>query len=664
VIAVDTGGTFTDVVCLHQGELYIVKVPSTPTDPAAAVLNGIEQVLALIPPSSSPPPSFVLIHGSTVATNALLERRGSPVGLVTNRGFEDVIEIGRQTRPQLYALSGWRKPPLVPAEQRLGVAGRLGPRGEELEPIDAAALRELNQRMQQTAERAGVQAIAVCLLHSYANPAHEIAVGEALEGLGLAISLSHVVLREYREYERCSTTVVNAYVTPIMDRYLERLEQDAGASRVRIMGSSGGAIPVAAARREPVQTVLSGPAGGVAGALAAGRAAGFDRIVGFDMGGTSTDVSICPGRILHTRELNIDGMPVAIPVIDIHTVGAGGGSIAWIDAGGALRVGPQSAGAQPGPICYGRGGTEVTVTDAQVWLNRLPADAFLGGKLTLDRDSIARPLEDLARQLGSKPDQVAEGVVEVVNTSMEAALRVITVERGHDPVDCILVAFGGAAGLHAAELATRLSIPRVLLPRDPGLLSAHGMLVSPVRKDAARTVLVRSDSADLKQIKNDFAELDRTVVDAMLEDEVRQQDVTLTRTIDARYRGQSFELLVPASDWIAAFHRAHEQRYGYAQRDAVVEAVTLRVAGTAALPNVPLRRVAGSRAVPKPGAIDRVLWRGKPVKAGRYARDELRAGQRVAGPAIVTEYSATTWLPPKWEIRVDSLGNLIMQANG
>ena len=653
LIAVDTGGTFTDVVCLHDGVLYNIKVPSTPSDPSTAVIHGIQQVLASLPT----PPPYILIHGSTVATNALLERRGGRVALVTNRGFEDVLEIGRQTRPQLYALSGWRKPPLVPAEHRFGVHGRIGPTGEVLEDVDTAELIQLSDRITAAG---GIQSIAVCLLHSYGNTDHEVAVGGALQALGLPVSLSHVVLSEYREYERCSTTVVNAYVAPLMSSYLERLQESSGAKRVRIMGSGGGAIPVAAARREPVQTVLSGPAGGVSGALASAQQAGFDRIVTFDMGGTSTDVSICPGRILHTRELTIDGLPVAIPVIDIHTVGAGGGSIAWLDAGGALRVGPRSAGAQPGPICYQRGGQEVTVTDAQVWLNRLPADAFLGGASRLDRAAIEKPLEKLARELGSDPERIAEGVIEVVNTSMESALRVITVERGHDPVGYSLVAFGGAAGLHAAELAARLGVARVLLPRNPGLLSAHGMLVSPVRKDAARTVLYRSDRIESAQLEDQFGTLEQIVLAAMAEDEVRLEDVTLTRRIDARYRGQSFELQVPAKAWVEAFHDAHRQRYGYAQPDAIVEAVTLRVSGSAALPEIPAIRIPAGRGAARAQSRQPVRWRGETVKASRFARENLKAGQQVDGPAIVTEYSATTWLPPEWRAEVDEWGNLIL----
>ncbi|MGH7471164.1 MAG: hydantoinase/oxoprolinase family protein, partial [Longimicrobiales bacterium] len=444
---------------------------------------------------------------------------------------------------------------------------------------------------------------------------------------------------------------------PLMARYLTKLEQQAGAARLRIMGSGGGAIPVSAARREPVQTVLSGPAGGVAGALTVARQSGFDRIVTFDMGGTSTDASICPGRILHSREWSIDGLPVAIPVIDINTVGAGGGSIAWLDPGGALRVGPRSAGASPGPICYGHGGTEVTVTDAQVWLNRLPPDAFLGGQVTLDRSAIAPPLARLARELGTEPETAAEGVIEVVNTAMEGALRVISVERGYDPVGFTLVAFGGAAGMHAVELAERLGIPDILLPRDPGLLSAYGMLASPVRKDAARTVLIRAGSE--AGMESAFLELERQVLAGLAEDEVPKKDATLTRWLDARYHGQSFELRVPAQHWVDAFHKAHHSRYGYSQPGAPVEAVTLRVAGTARLPELPERTIAARAAAPKPSGREMVGWRGSTVQAARYARETLAAGQRVSGPAVITEYSSTTWLPPGWNARVDRMGNLV-----
>src|SRR5262245_14000363 len=388
VVAVDTGGTFTDFLLLQGDRLRTLKLPSTPRDPAEAVLEGVRRLV----PEGQP---FLLLHGSTVATNALLERKGARVVLVTNAGFEDVIEIGRQNRPQLYALVGRRLPPLVAREDRVGVAGRLGPSGEEVEPLDPAELGALAARVR------GAESLAICLLHSYADPTHERRVAEALAAVGVALSVSSDLLPEYAEYEGAVNAVVNAYVAPVISRYLGRLGREAGARRVSIMGSGGGTLSVERSVRAPAHTVLSGPAGGVVGALAWARRSGFENVISFDMGGTSTDVSLCPGRLLHTREFEIGGQPVALPVIDIHTVGAGGGSLARVDPGGALRVGPESAGAEPGPISYGRGGKRVTVTDAHVWLGRLPADAFLGGERTLDRASVQGPLTELADELGT-----------------------------------------------------------------------------------------------------------------------------------------------------------------------------------------------------------------------------------------------------------------------
>ncbi len=649
VIAVDTGGTFTDVVCLRDGAIDTRKVPSTPDDPARAVLHGVREVLGA-------GAAFVLVHGSTVATNALLERKGARVWLITNAGFEDVLEIGRQNRPQLYALVGHRRPLLVPAERRLGVAGRLGPDGVEIEPLAASELAALPARL------ADAESVAICLLHAYANPAHERAVARSLAGLSAPLTLSSDVLPEFREYERTSTTVVNAYVAPLMDRYLARLETQSGARRVRIMASSGGVMGVARARREAVHTVLSGPAGGVSGALAVARRAGFENILTFDMGGTSTDVSLCPGRPLHTREFRIADVPVAVPVLDIHTVGAGGGSIAHIDVGGALRVGPESAGADPGPICYGKGGTAVTVTDANVWLGRLPADAWRhAGRTSLDHAAIAGPLETLARGMHATPDEAAEGVIAVVNTSMEGALRVISVERGHDPADFTLVCFGGAAGLHAAALAARLGIPRVLVPPAPGVLSAYGMLVAPIRKDVSRTVL-RSARADGDvDLDGVFGELEARALEAMVEEGVSPSDIALHRAVDARYDGQSYELTVPAEAWVAAFHGAHERQFGFASPGALVQAVSLRVDATAPSP-----AEAGARfpALPDRPAPARgrqpVRHDGRTVEASRWARETLAAGQRIEGPALVTEYSATLWVPPPFSATVLEDASLLL----
>lgn len=647
VVAVDTGGTFTDLVLWRGGRLSTLKVPSTPADPAQAVLDGIRQILREGEP-------FLLLHGSTVATNALLERRGARVVLVTNRGFEDVIEIGRQNRPQLYALVGHRLPPLVAREDRLGVPGRLGPRGEEVEPLDAAALEALSILV----EERGAQAVAVSLLHSYANAAHESAVAEALAATGLPLSVSSELLPEFREYERTSTTVVNAYVAPVMSRYLGRLSGEAGAQRVTIMGSNGGAIPVERARREPVHTVLSGPAGGVVGALTWAKRAGHERVLSFDMGGTSTDVSLCPGQPLRTREFDIDGQPVAIPVIDIHTVGAGGGSLARLDAGGALRVGPQSAGADPGPVCYGRGGTQVTVTDAHVWLGRLPVDAFLGGEGHLDREAVRAPLAELASGLGIGLEAAAEGVLAVADTAMERALRVISVERGYDPADFAVVAFGGAGALHVTELTRRLGAARALVPPDPGLLSAYGMLASPVTREVSRTILASTGDPALPDLmERVFADLEAQGRREMLEEGADARALLSERWVDARYRGQSFELRVPAGGWVERFHASHEERYGYRRPTTPVEAVTLRAVVTA--PPVPMdvpELPAGDG--PPPVEEAPVYFEGETLAARRVWRRDLRAGQTLRGPLVVQEYSATTWVPPGWRMDVDRWGCL------
>ncbi len=643
IVAVDTGGTFTDVVAAVSGRVMVLKIPSTRADPARAVLDGVARIL----PAGTP---YTLVHGSTVATNTLLEGTGARVALVTNRGFEDIIEIGRQNRPQLYAVVGHRPPPLVAREDRHGIAGRIGPDGSAEAALDPSELEHLAERL------ANAEAIAIALLHSYAEPEHEARVAAALRPLGAPVSLSSVILPEYREYERTATTVVNAYITPAMDRYLGRLEEDAGATRIRIMGSNGGAIPVARARGEAVHTVLSGPAGGVMGALRVAADSGVRDIVTFDMGGTSTDVSLCPGAPLHTRELTIGGVPVAVPVIDIHTVGAGGGSLADIDAGGALRVGPRSAGAEPGPICYGRGGRRVTVTDANVWLGRLPIGAFLGGEATLDRGAIAAPLAELADRLGATLEDAAEGILAVVDTAMEGALRVISVERGHDPASFTLVAFGGAAGLHAAELATRLGIPRVLVPPDPGVLSALGMLVSPVRKDVSRSVMLRGGKADPARVETILAELEVAARSAMTAEGVASSDTSIERWADARYAGQSFELTVPADRWEDAFHRAHADRYGFDRRDAELELVTLRVHATGPSPALPSRR---PTAMPGPGqSRQSVRYRGQDLDSTAVRREALEPGALLDGPAIVHEYSATFWLPPGWRVELLETGSL------
>ena len=650
LLAVDTGGTFTDLVLLVDGMIETLKVPSTPGDPSQAVLEGIRRFV----PKNRP---FLLLHGSTVATNALLERRGARVVLFTNAGFEDVIEIGRQNRPQLYALVGHRPPPLVERDDRIGVTGRLGPDGVEIDPLDPGQL----ERLADEARSRKAESIAVCLLHSYANPLHERLVSEALAETGLPASVSSALVPEFREYERTSTTVVNAYVAPLMDRYLSRLASEAGAERVTIMGSNGGALPVDRARDEPVHTVLSGPAGGVVGALTWAKLAGHDRVISFDMGGTSTDVSLCPGHPLRTRDFEIAGQPTAVPVIDIHTVGAGGGSIARVDPGGALRVGPQSAGADPGPICYGRGGGDVTVTDAHVWLGRIPADAFTVGDRTLNRDAVRGPLSRIADSLGGSLEDAAEGILAVADTAMERALRVISVERGYDPIDFTVVGFGGAGALHVAELARRLGSVSAIVPPDPGLLSAYGMLASPLTKEMSKTILAAADDPEsARLIPEVLQQLENEARDAMAAEGASLDNLASERIIDARYVGQSFELGVPADDWVERFHGAHLERYGYDRRQTTVEAVTVRVTVTGPAPEIVRRELPEAAGLPELRPLS-VVFGGSTHEAQCAQRSDLLAGHRIEGPAVIQEYSGTTWVPAGFQAEVDAWGCLHLE---
>jgi N-methylhydantoinase A len=444
----------------------------------------------------------------------------------------------------------------------------------------------------------------------------------------------------------------------MMDRYLARLASEAGAERVTIMGSNGGALPVRRAREEPVHTVLSGPAGGVVGALTWARRVGHDRVISFDMGGTSTDVSLCPGRPLRTREFEIAGQPTAVPVIDIHTVGAGGGSIARVDPGGALRVGPQSAGADPGPICYGQGGNDVTVTDAHVWLGRIPAGAFTVGHRALERDAIAEPLSKIADSLGGSLEEAAEGVLAVADTAMERALRVISVERGYDPIDFAVVGFGGAGALHVAELARRLGSTSAIVPPDPGLLSAYGMLASPLTKETSRTILARADAPESgRRIEEALQQLEGEARAAMATEGAAPGALTSEGLIDARYVGQSFELGVPADDWVEHFHRAHLERYGYARRQTTVEAVTVRVTVTAPSPELVQRELPEAHGPPEARPL-RVVFGGKTHEAMSVRRNDLSAGHRIEGPAVIQEYSGTTWVPAGFEAAVDAWGCL------
>jgi len=526
-VGIDTGGTFTDFVVIRDGKIEIFKEHSTPKNPSLAILQGIARI--------AEGRTSEVIHGSTVATNALLERKGARTALITTEGFEDIIIIGRQTRRELYNIFVTRPAPLVSDELRLGIRERVLYDGSEEIPMDAGELASLAEKLKTK----GIESAAVSLLFSFANPSHEKMVRDALRPLNIPVSLSSEILPEYREYERTSTTVINAYLAPRMSQYLRNLEAALQGPKLRVMQSNGGSVQAEAIADRPVRTIVSGPAGGVVGAFYLAQNCGYSKIITFDMGGTSTDVSLCDGDIKVTHESQVDGMPIGIPMIDIHTVGAGGGSIASLDPGGALRVGPESAGADPGPICYGKG-SELTVTDANVLLGRLLPRFFLGGQASLATERI-QPVMRSLKWTASWPslEAIAQGVVDVVNNNMEQAIRLVSVERGYDPREFTLFCFGGAAGLHAGHLARGLGIPRVVIPPFPGALSALGLLLADARRDYSQTLLTSAAGAYTK-VAQALGEL-HTIGGADLRLEgFKRSEIRHLDFVDARYRGQSY----------------------------------------------------------------------------------------------------------------------------
>lgn len=665
-IAIDSGGTFTDCVWLENSTLRILKVFSTPADPAQAIAEAVHKIAG----SDS---EIVVLHGTTVGTNTLLQRKGARVAFVTTKGFEDSIEIGRQQRPKLYDFFFEREPALAPAELRFGVDERVSSEGVVLRAPDAQALETLAQQIGEQKP----QAIALSLLFSFANPQNEQAVAEKLAALNLPVSISHQILPEFREYERASTVLVNAYLQPVMQSYLQKLQERAGSragkpARIFVMQSSGGITALSTAAKQPVRTVLSGPAGGIVGAAAVAGRSGFDRIITFDMGGTSTDVALVDGRPSTTNEADVAGLPVRVPVLDIHTVGAGGGSLARFDAGGALRVGPESAGADPGPICYGKG-ERPTVTDANLLLGRLPADQFLGGDFQLDlartQNLVARWLKEQGSKLSL--DEFAAGVVNVVNANMEKAIRVVSIERGYDPRQFSLVAFGGAGAMHSCELAQALRIPRVIVPAYPGALSALGILISDVVKDNSRTVLLRVPPAPTgrnsksnlpaKKLDAIFAELQRAIA-AELKKENWQGRAVFEASCDLRYRGQGYELnLVYGPDMLQRFHGEHKRRYGYSSPERDVEVVTVRMRGRVASPEKLSRMKIQAGEGKLQQASASVFFGGKRHRTQVLPREQMHMKRKYRGPAIVTEYSATTVIPSGLAFHQDASGNLIIE---
>lgn len=644
---VDTGGTFTDVVVRDdRGHLHVHKLLSTPDDPSRAIADGVGELRGGASIDS-------LVHGTTVATNALLERQGGDVVFITTKGFEDLLTLRRQNRPQLYDLHVERPRPLVRPERCLGAPERVAWDGAVLTPLRPDAIARLVDRVRELAP----DAVAVCLLHSYANEAHEQRLAAALrvELPDIHVTASTDIVREFREYERASTTAVNAFVGPVMSRYLEALTRRLPDAKIEILQSSGGRTTTDEARRRPVHTVLSGPAGGVVGALAAAKEAGFDRIISFDMGGTSTDVSLCDGEPTLTYESELDDLPIRVPVLDIFTVGAGGGSIAFCDAGGALRVGPRSAGADPGPACYGRGGRRPTVTDAHVVLGRLRPDQFLGGEMALDVDAAGRAVETLAGEVGLSREEAARGILDVADAAMVRAIKVISVRRGHDPRDFALVSFGGAGGLHACRLAEALGMSRVVVPANPGLLSAYGMLHADRQRLFSQSVLAPLTDAALSAALEALEKRARREFDA---------DAELEFAVDLRYAGQSFEITIPVhgGDVAARFAAEHDRRFGYRDDERAVEVVAVRARATVDSAIDAATETTTQHA--DTASIESTTADVFSADAVRTTRIVKRGSvQACEGPVVVTEYSGTTVVPAGWRVSVRA-GHLVLDRRG
>jgi len=665
-VGVDTGGTFTDFVFEQDGRLNLFKLPSTPSDPSLAIQHGLTRICS---ETGLRLDKIEIVHGTTVGTNALLQRRGARTALITTKGFEDVLAIGRQARPELYNLNALKPPPLVADELRLGIRERVVASGEIIEPLDESELQKLVRKLKQSK----VEAIAISLLFSFLHPEHEERIAAALAELDVPLSISSRIHPEYHEYERTSTVVINAYLQPLMGRYLSRLSAAGPETRLnlRVMQSSGGSISADVAAVEPVRTILSGPSGGVVGALRAAQLAGLQNIITFDMGGTSTDVALCDGGAIRTtNEATVAGLPVAVSVMDIHTVGAGGGSIARVDEGGSLRVGPESAGADPGPACYGRS-LLPTVTDAHVVLGHFGGVGLLGGEFKLDEkrayEALARFASDLSKVSGKRCSvtAAAEGVLSVANTNMERALRHISVERGHDPRQFALLPFGGAGGLHAVDLARALRIPTIIVPTAPGALSAVGVLVADVIKDQSRTVMFSYGGKETARLAKVFREMETDAATVLRGEGFPASRQRHERSLAMRYRGQSFELEIGniTGDLALEFHRVHRERYGYAQEQSEIEIVSARLRSFGLVEKLSAGKIATSRQkTPKPYSQVDAYFEGRKTSVALYRRDDLRAGAKLKTPCIVTEYSGTTLIPAGPKARVDDFGNLLIEV--
>lgn len=651
-IGVDTGGTFTDFVICRAGRIDIKKIPSTPKNPSLAILEGIQEYL-------KEDLFLFIIHGTTVATNSLLERKGGRIALLTTKGFDDVLFIGRQTRRNLYSLKSEQRVPLLPRSRCFGLKERTSAQGKVEKEASIQELKEILKKI----KKLKTEAVAVSLIHSYANPANEKTVRKVLEKEKVLISLSSEILPEYREYERTATTAVNAYLMPVVNRYLTDLEKKLQKAELRVMQSNEGYISPSKAKREPIRTALSGPAGGVVGSFYIAKEAGFQNIITLDMGGTSCDVSLIDGQIRRTSENVIGDFPMRLPIIDIHTVGAGGGSIAYVDRGGSLLVGPESAGADPGPACYGRGKFP-TVTDANLALGRLDPESFLGGEMKIYPDKSFEAIEDLAKQIGKTPLETAEGIIAIANANMEKAIRVISIERGFDPREFSLFSFGGAGGMHAAEIASHLKIARIIVPKNAGVLSALGLLLADSIKDFSQSILKTTEKISSEKLENFLDQLQKKGLKEMKEEGFPEERIKTLPFVDLRYLGQSYEITIPyKKDFVSDFHKAHHKLYSYHHPQQSVEIVNFRVKVMGLSKKIKVKRL-----LPGDGKAERAVLKkqkihdqGKSYLAPVFSRTLFLPGDKVKGPALVVDRESTTFLPPLFTLEVDGFLNLILQ---
>jgi N-methylhydantoinase A len=653
ILGIDTGGTFTDFVLQSDSGLQTYKLPSTPDDPARAIMQGLAHFFG-----DKLPVNLEVIHGSTVATNAFLERKGANTLLITTHGFEDVLFIGRQNRPSLYDFNVTRPREIIPRTMVVGVKERMLFDGKPLKIPG----KTIDQRLRKICRDRGVESIAVCFLHSYANDTHENLIQNMLAGTGLPITLSSEILPEFREYERLTTTIINSYLSPVISSYLKKLRDDLENVSLHIQQSNGSILPASDIEKRAVCTVLSGPAGGVHGSHQLANGMGLDKIITFDMGGTSTDVLLCDKLPTLTRDHRIDGYPIRIEVMDIHTVGAGGGSIARIDSGGLLKVGPESAGANPGPICYGFKGRELTVTDANLYLGRLLPDRFMGGSMKLYPENVSAAMNEFAERLDLDPVDAALGIIRITNASMAKAVRAVSLERGHDPNEFSLFSFGGASGLHCCELARELSIKKVIIPARAGILSAQGMVFADPSFDYLQTLFLTGDELYSDTLSDSMSKLVGKGLDKARAICTEEDRLDVARYLNLRYQGQSYELRIPfEKNFTELFHQSHEQNFGYSLEDKPLELISIQCIIKINRPKRDLPKAARKyKTKTIPVAEHKVHFSYGPEMVQVYERESMTPGAEIEGPALIVDDYTTVLLPGSFILRVDEMHNLVI----